>query len=78
MKKKYEQKTEINFKKIEEIRFWLGYSDVTTFAKDCGITYPTYLAVKVTGSSGLKFLKWLIKLVKEKENKDLTISYFFK
>jgi len=47
-KTKSSQTTAVDFKKNEENRFSLGYSDVSVFAKDCDITYPTYLAVKKT------------------------------
>ena len=77
MEKLYNQKIPVNIKKIEEFRFWYWYSDAVFFAKDCDVSYPTYLEVKKTWTSWLKFLKWIIKLVKEKENKDITISYFF-
>lgn len=77
MSKLYNQKISVDTKKIEDIRYWYGYSDAVLFAKDCGVSYPTYLDVKKTKTSWLKFLKGLIKLVKEKENKDVTLSYFF-
>lgn len=66
----------VDFNKIEEIKISLGYSSQQKFAEDCWVKNPTYLAVKETGTSGIKFLNWLNALLKKNGRKELWIDYF--
>lgn len=69
-------KIPVDFKKIEDIRISLWYSNAGKFAKDCTITHPTYLAVKKTHTSGLKFLLWIDSLLVSKWRDPVWIDYF--
>jgi len=52
----YSSKQKIILERIEDVKIELGYSNDKIFAKDCGVSYPTLLAIRETHTAGVKFL----------------------
>lgn len=69
-------KVKVNFKKIEDIQMELKYKNAQQFALDCWVTYPTYLAVKKTKTSGMKFLIGLDTLVAKEKGKENGLPFY--
>jgi len=59
----FSQKHPIIFERIEDIKIELGFTSDTTFAHECGVTYPTYLAVKKSKKAGVHFLNGINALL---------------
>lgn len=69
-------KLKVDLRKIELIRIDLGYNNAGLFARDCGVTYPTYLAIQKSGESGIKFLLGINNLLEKRSKETFPITYF--
>jgi hypothetical protein len=68
----------IHLDRIEVIKVDLWYSNDRKFATDCGVSYPTYLAVRKTQTSWSKFLNGINALLVKNKQKPKKNSYFIK
>lgn len=68
----------IHLNKIETIKKDLWYSNDKKFANDCGVSYPTYLAIRSENTSGMKFLNGLNKLLVRNNLEPQKITSFIK
>lgn len=72
----YSSKQKIILDRIEDVKIELGYSNDKIFAKDCGVSYPTLLAIRETHTAGVKFLNGINALIAKNKKKPKGNKYF--
>lgn len=72
----YSSRQKIILDRIEEVKIDLGYTNDKVFAKDCGVSYPTLLAIRETHTAGVKFLNGINALLVKNKKKAKGNKYF--